>query len=331
MGRPRKHQTHLPPCVYKSHGAYFLVKRGRWELLGHDLSNALAEYGRRLEEPKGGCSELIDAAFDAMKRREPPLARNTLDQYAIAARRLKAILREFAPSQVKPKHVAAIKLKLAATPNMTNRLLSFGRQVFDFALENQLIDANPFVGIKRHFEQKRERLISQNEFDAIYAHAGPRLQAIMDLLFLTAQRIEDVLNVRLRDVTDEGIAFKQRKTGVRLVVRWSPELRAVVDRAKSLGGNVRALTLLQNRRGKAPDYRTVLAQWHRARRLAGVEDATPHDLRAMALTAMEKQGGAKAAQAVAGHTSGAQTARYLRARQVPVVDGPTMPRVLGAK
>lgn len=331
MGRPRTKDRHLPPCVFRSHGAYYFVKRGRWLFLGRDLANALAEYGRRMEEPRGGCAELIDAAFDAMVRRQPPLSKSTREQYTIAARRLKKILQNFAPSQVMPKHIAAIKSSMAKTPNMANRILSFGRQVFDYALENQLIDSNPFVGIKRHAERKRMRLISQVEFDALYAAAGPRLRVIMDLLFLTAQRIEDVLNIRVRDLGDDGISFTQQKTGARLVVRWSPDLRATVERAKALGGNVRALTLLYNRHGKAPDYRSVLLQWHKARKAAGVEDATPHDVRAMSLTAMNKQRGKEAARAVAGHTSDVQTERYLRDREIPVVDGPVMARVLDRK
>lgn len=331
MGRARTKDRHLPPCVFRSHGAYYFVKRGRWEFLGRDLASALAEYGRRIEEPRGGCAELIDAAFDAIVRHQPPLAKSTREQYAIAARRLKAILQNFAPAQVMPKHIAAIKLAMANTPNMGNRILSFGQQVFDYALENQVINSNPFVGVKRHTERKRKRLISQTEFDAIFGEAGPRLRVIMDLLFLTAQRIEDVLTIRVRDLGDDGISFTQQKTGARLVVRWSPELRAAVDRAKALGGNVRALTLLYNRRGKAPDYRSVLLQWHTARKAAGVEDATPHDVRAMSLTAMKKQRGKEAARAVAGHTSDVQTDCYLRDREIPVVDGPVMSRVLGAK
>jgi integrase len=298
---------------------------------GRDLSSALAAYGRRLEEPKGGCAELIDAAFDAMKQREPKLAKSTIAQCKIAARKLKHILMDFAPAQVLPKHVAATKLQLASTPTMANRVLSFGRQVFDYALENQLVDLNPFSGIKRHAEKKRIRLLSQSEFNAIYVRVGPRLRTVMDPLFLTAQRIENALSINMRDLGHEGIAFTQRKTGARLVVRWSPQLRAAVGRAKALGGNVRALTLLYNRRGKAPDYRSVLAQWHAARKAAGVDDATPHDIRAMALTAMMQQKGKEAARAVAGHTSDAQTARYLRDRAVPLVEGPAMEPALGAK
>ena len=44
--RPRKHNKHLPPCVYIKHGAYYYVKAGRWHPLGRDLREALLTYAR---------------------------------------------------------------------------------------------------------------------------------------------------------------------------------------------------------------------------------------------------------------------------------------------
>jgi len=328
MGRPRKKDRHLPPSIFHKHGAYYLVKKGKWEHLGTDLSTALAEYGRRIEEPKGGCAELIDAAFDAMKARrgDVALSENTLGQYAHAAKRLKKILKNFAPQQVLPRHAAAIKRELAKTPNMANRIMSFGRQVFAYALEHQLVDINPFVGIRSHKEKHRTRLVTQAEYDAIYAAIPPRGQVVMDLLYLTAQRIEDVLNVRTRDLLDEGIAFETDKSKKRIVVRWTPELRAVVDRAKNLHGNVRALTLLHTRKGTPPSYKTVYDQFKRACAKAGIEDTTPHDIRAMAITAVKNQHGKKAAQLIGTHSDERTTDIYLRDREAPIVDGPTMAR-----
>jgi integrase len=143
----------------------------------------------------------------------------------------------------------------------------------------------------------------------------------MDLLIRTGQRVGDVLRIRRTDLTDEGIRFVQQKTGAKLVVPWTPELRAVVDRAKLLHGNIRALTLLHNRRGKTPDYRTVQLQWTKACAAAGVTDAHIHDLRAVALTAARKQG--LNATRLAGHSSPAQTERYLRDREEPLASGPS--------
>lgn len=318
MARPRKTNTHLPPCVYPRHGAFWLVKGGKWTRLGATLEDALVEYARMHDAPRGGMPKLIDEVLEHIR---PNLAKNTIAQYDIAARKLKKMLVQFAPDQVRPKHVAAIKVALAKTPNMANRCLSLLRQVFAWALEQQLIEMNPAVGIKRHLEGKRGRLISMDEYGAIYSRAGDRLQVIMDLLIRTGQRVGDVLRIRRTDLTDEGIRFVQQKTGAKLTVPWTPELRAVVDRAKLLHGNIRALTLLHNRRGKTPDYRTVKLQWDTACESANVADAHLHDLRAVALTAARKQG--LNATRLAGHSSPAQTERYLRDREEPLANGPS--------
>lgn len=310
--------------MHFKHGAYYLIKGGKWIRLGTDLSASLAEYGRKIDASKGGMSKLIDTALEHIKSRG--LAAATIEQYTVAAEKLKRIMVEFSPAQVKGKHVAQIKVAMAGTPNMANRVLSFLRQVFDYAVEQQIVESNPALGIKRHKEKKRGRLISREEFDAIYAKAGPRLQVIMDLLYLSAQRITDVLGIPVRNLLDQGIAFAQQKTGARLIVRWTPELRAVVARAKTLHGNVRALTLLHNRRGRAPDYRTIKDQWDAACAAAGVLDAHLHDVRAMSLTAAKNQG--KNPTALAGHTNQAQTDRYLRDREIPVVDGPSFRRLI---
>jgi integrase len=94
-----------------------------------------------------------------------------------------------------------------------------------------------------------------------------------------------------------------------------------VNSAKALYGNILALTLLHNRRGKAPDYSTIKIQWDKARRAAGVLDARIHDIRAKALTDAKRQG--LDATALAGHASPAMTARYIGLRESPVVSGPS--------
>lgn len=319
MNRPRKHDRHLPACVYFKHGRYWYVKARKWHDLGTDEAEALAEYARRRSSPKGGMAELIETVYE---NHSPTLSESTRAQYRIAADHLKKVFAEFAPEQVKGKHVAAFKLAGAKTPNMTNRKLSFLRIVFNRAVEQQLIDSNPCNGIKRLAEKKRDRYLTDEEVAAIRANAGDRLQVIIDLLFLTGQRIEDVLTIRRSDLTDEGVVFQQQKTGAKLCIAWNPDLKAVVERAKTLNPKIAALTLLYSRSGKAPDYRSVLRQWHDACQAAGVEDATPHDMRAKAATDADEAG--QNAQSLLGHTSQANTRRYLRGRKAKVVAGPSI-------
>lgn len=323
MARPRKSDKHLPPCVYDKHGAYYYVKGGKWTRLGADLTTALAEYAKRFEKPKGGMPDLVERVLTHL---QPKLAKNTMLQYRIAADRINEALGDFAPHQVLPRHVAALKLDMAETPNMANRVLSVLRTVFACAVEWQEVDANPCIGIKRHVEGRRGRYITDDEYARIRAHANPRMQVVMDLLYLTAQRVGDVLAIKRSDLTEDGIAFTQEKTGAKLLVKWTPELRSTIERANALSGNIRGLNLFRSRTKAAgtPSYGVTRDQWQEAVLAAGVVDAHIHDLRAKALTDARRQG--KDAQLLAGHTNEAMTERYIRLREVPAVDGPTFAR-----
>lgn len=325
MSRPRKKNTHLPPCVHEKHGALYFVKGGKWSFLGRGLAAGLKAYAERFETPEvGGLDPLINRTLEKLRGQT---AENTIAQYTIAARKLKKIFTEFShPRQVKPLHIVAIRKELSATPNMANRVLSFVRQVFDQALEEQLVDMNPAIGLKRLKEGKRTRLLTEEEIAAIHAAGVPRVQVVIEIQLCTGQRINDVLGIKRADINDQGINFRQQKTGAMVLVPWTPELKAAVDRAKILNGNLRAFTLFHGRRGKPLDYRTYLAQWHAARIAAKVEDAKPNDMRAVAATWAKRQG--RDATKLLGHTSSAQTVRYLRDRVHTVAEGPSFGRLL---
>lgn len=320
--RARTKDKHLPPCVYLKHGAYWLVKKGKWERLGKDLAEALTAYAKLTAAPKGGMADLIDDALPGILHGK---AKATKEQYNVAARQLKKIFQEFAPQQVKGKHVAKMKQAGRGNPNMFNRRLSVLRMVFDYAVDHEIVDSNPCAGIKRLPEKQRDRLLSPQEYEAIYTNAHPRIRSIMELAFLTGQRVMDVVNIHRADLKPDGIYFKQDKTDAKLVVRWTPELEAAIERAKALSTNVKALTLFCNRRGKAPDYKSIYAQWKAACEAAGVEDADMRDLRAMSATFAEAQG--INPTKLLGHANEAMTARYLRGKKAPVVDGPSFRRL----
>ncbi len=317
MNRPRKAKGPYPPCFYQKHGSFYIVRQNKWKNLGHHLGDALAEYARIMGPAREtALGKLVDDVLNGKAR-----SKSTQKQYAHAASILKRKLREFEPHEVKGKHIAALVESLAKTPNMANRVLSFGRQVFDYALTRQMIDANPCIKIPRLVEHKRKRLLSSEEWWAIHEKAGPRLKVIMELQFLTGQRIGDVLSIRRSQLTEAGIDFVQQKTGKPLTISWSDDLKAAVKSANALSG-VAALTLLRGKNGKAPNYRSVALQFTIAAKAADVADARLNDGRAMSATAAKRQG--KNPQALLGHTSEANTNRYLRGLEGPLVEGPTL-------
>lgn len=319
--RPRKKDRALPPCVYLKHGAYYYVKGGKWVRLGSDLRKALEEHARLVTQPKGGMAKAIE---DALPHICKGLADSTVKQYKVAARKLQRIFVEFSPQEVMPKDVAKMRRELAGTPNMTNRVLTVFRLVFDYLVEEQLVDSNPCVGIRRLEEASRERLIEHSEFQRIRNHASPRMQSIMDIAYLSAQRIMDVAKLPLSKILTEGVEFKAQKTGKRLIVNWTPELREAVDRAKALHNPkavVQPTTLFFTPKMRAPSYYAVRDQWRRACKAAGITDTTLRDIRAMAATNADEQG--INPTALLDHTSAQTTKRYLRGRKARQVDGPS--------
>ena len=316
--RPRKQQRHLPPCVYQKHGAYYLVRKNKWIRLGVELGEALAEYAR-LQSTKtisNGMASFIEEALPTILAGR---AEATRKQYTHCARKLQDILAEFSPEQVTQRDVVQIRRSLAETPGLANRMITVLKLIFDHALDEQIVDSNPVIGVKRLAQTARTRRITVEELEAIRATASPLLRAVIDLCVASGQRIGDVCKIARTDITDDGIFIEQQKTKSRLTLGWTAELRQAVADARALHGNVVHPYLF----GQKPlAYHRAQAQWERACKRAGVENAVLHDLRAMAATEADAQG--FSAQKLLGHTDARVTQRYLRDKIVPTVTGPSI-------
>ena len=319
MSRPRRTDRNLPPCVYRRHGAYYYVRGGTWHHLGRDLSTALSEYARLAAPRDGSCAALIEQAIaEASKRVQP----STLAAYRRAGEKCKAALRDFRIEQVRQTHVAQLLDHYGATASAaTNHMRSVLKLAFDLAVSRGLCDANPVTAIPRRPTAKRTRYLSDAEYCAIWTAAPPQLRCIMDLCYLTAERIGDVLALRESDITAEGIQVDQRKTGKRLLHLWTPDLRAAIEAARALHGAHRRLLLLAQRNGRPRGYRGVRDLWARACARAGIADAHLHDLRAKSLTDAKRQG--LDPKSLAGHSTEQTTIRYLRGLERDAVIGPS--------
>lgn len=320
--RPRKKDRHLPACVYLKHGAYWYVHKGKWTRLGDDLQKALAVYAKQFEvrSVAGTLPALIDEAFPYITA---TVSEGTRKQYRSAANHLKEAFKEFDPQNLQSANVRHLRRMLSKMPNTANRCISVLRMIYAWAREEEIVFHDPCEGIDRLKEGKRDRYITDEEWDALRGAASPLVRNILDLLYFTAQRVGDVLSIKLTQITDQGIVFKQKKTGARLTVSWCPELEAVVASAKE--GNIRAMTLLHNR-GKRIAYSTFHDAWLALCQATGVEDAHIHDIRAKSLTDAKRQG--HDPTPLAGHKNAQMTERYIRRREDVLVMGPSIRREL---
>lgn len=316
--RPRKKDRHLPPCVYLKHGAYYLVKEGKWQRLGSDLHSALIEYASIMALPEDGLSALIDKALPAILEGK---SESTKKHYIYCSKLLKEVFSEFRPEQVRHGDIVQMMDAFSDRKTIANRMLTVLRLTYMWALDRGLVQVDPTVSVRRFAQKSRDRLITPDEYVAIYSRCAPWLQIIMDLCYLTGQRIGDVLKIEYSHLTDEGIFIEQQKTGKKLIVAWTPELMAVVERAKDANYKIKSLRyLLSGRAGTMRKHSNVWRYFKEAARKAGLDDVTLHDLRAMAGTEAERQGADPTA--LLGHTDRRTTQIYLRDKSAKVVSGP---------
>jgi integrase len=309
----------LPKRMHFKHGRYYYVHKNKWTPLSTNFHEALAQYGKLIAPMKGGMAELISEFMASIVGEVAP---STLRNYTVAAERLRSIFIEFAPEDVKPRHVAEMMEHFKATPAMANTMRNVLKQVFVRAVTAGKCDTNPVVFVGPRKQKKRERYITDAEFAAIKAQATPTLAAIMDICYLTGQRIGDVLSIRLADIDEGGIFFRQKKTGNRLRVTMTPDLARAIAAARSLHTSVHGLTLFHTRGGKPFAYWTVRTLWERATLAAGIADVHIHDMRAKAATDAKAQG--LDSKTLLGHASESSHLRYLRSKETPEAQPPKL-------
>lgn len=305
----------LPKCMYQKHGAYYLVRKNQWVRLSDNLHDALVEYARLTSGPDG--SALAELVTNVLKDLESEkLADSSMRMYRSHAKRFLDAFVEFRPDQIRPYHIAKYLDSMKSTAGAANISLAWIRNVFKRAVRWGVVEADPSRDIERFKAQARDRYITKAEYAAIHKEAGPALQCLMDIAYLTGQRIGDCLNIRYSDISDDGILFHQQKTKAKVLVSMTPDLRDSVQKAKSLHSNVKGLTLFHKRNGSPITYSMMYQQWKKACAAAEVGNANFHDIRAAAGTDAKAEG--RDSKTLLGHATDTAHKRYLRSKETPI-------------
>ncbi|MBF0584524.1 MAG: tyrosine-type recombinase/integrase [Magnetococcales bacterium] len=168
----------------------------------------------------------------------------------------------------------------------------------------------------------RDRYITDEEFSSVKSQCNEAVKNIMDFAYLTAQRIGDILNVKLTDLGDDGILIVPEKTKnstkKKLLIKWTPELKEIVDRIRKQDSKINSIYLFYGRGGKPYTYFGISSMFRRSVLKAGVKDFHFHDIRAKALTDNERMGNQNT-QLLAGHSTRQMTDHYVKQRFVEEV------------
>ncbi len=295
----------------------------RWIPLGTDEALALRRY-RELVDRRGKAGTVDRMVADYLAHLAGggagafgrPIRPVSLELYRGWAVHLSAVFGDMAPADVTQGDIAVYLARCTRTSARGE--ISLLSSAYQHALVEQRLTFNPCIGVRCPKPRaRRDRYLTDTELAAIRAQASPVLQVAIDLAYLTALRISDLVAVRWDQFVEAGV-IENAKTGVRQRFLLTDDLRAVLTSARSLQARLASLYVLSGRGGQPLRRHTVGGWWRRACRAAGVADARWHDIRAKAGTDRDADGGN--AQALLGHADPRTTRTYLRGRKITTVE-----------
>lgn len=322
MGRKRENNKHLPPKVHLKHGAYYYVSNNKWNFLGRttpEMYLALAKFSESELNPSSDMNEVFDRYMREIAPKKSP---SSFKSNCGEMKYLRAFFGRMRPNNITPVHIYSYQdMRAAKAPVSANREKSLLSHVFSMAIKWGLVKYNPCRDVRRLTETGRDRYVTDDEFSAVCSIAPERIKVILDFAHLTGLRRKDILQIKLSDLSEDGIyseitkTKKRKKRGV--IIEWTDAVRRVVERANAIRGDVNSLYLFNNKRGTCytPDgFSTV---WQRLREKALKEGLIQEsflfrDLRSKAGTDANKAGGREFARQLLDHTDQRMTDQYIR-------------------
>lgn len=289
-------------------------KPRRWIPLGNDLAAAKLQWARIEAGPSAPqitVEEVLRGYIDSRATdKAEPLAANSVRQYKSYATAIGDAL-PMAAALVTPQHIQLFRRVNAHRPRFVNGCLALLSAGLRYGAECGHYPHSPTVPRQRWIPP-RKRLLSDDELRRILAHSPDWLRTALEIGYRTGARPVDVRSLRWANVGEETVLIRQKKTGERQEFELTPEVAAILARAKQRP--VLGLYVVATERGR-PISKDKLEQAMRdACDKAGVEDATFRDVRAKSASDAKADG--QDAQAILGHQSAATTQGYLRGRQV---------------
>ncbi len=278
--------------MYFIHSAYYFVDRdGKWHPLGRNRVRALAKYGELTEAP-GSLLRMGSLMDRYMKEVAPKKAPRTYKNNLYEVRTLRAVFGRMCPEEVTPQDIYAY-MDARNAPVAANREKALLSHIFSYGIRWGVLTNNPCRNVARTPEEARDRYVEDWEYEAVWKLAPQAIQCAMDLACITGLRMGDIIYLNIRDnIRNDGLYVEARKRQKnkkkkKLLFEWTPELRGVVDRCKTLRGKITSLYLICNRQGQRYTEDAFKSLWQRVIRQAVKKRAiserfTFHDLRAKA-------------------------------------------------
>ncbi len=267
-----------PKCCHVKNGGLYLVKKNKWTMISRieqGESVFYENYSRMISTKKGTLGHIM---IEFKKHKLPGYAKSTQREYTrIIDRVLIPTYGKFMPAQIEPRHVgehleAALE---AGSPVAGNREMAVLGSVYQYAIRLGECNYSPTKGVSRNTERARTRYVDDVEFYEHFERAPVQVQHMVMATYLTSLR-QGSLRALIIDLalTDEGLRADESKDGKRMLIKWTPLLRQLVNDAKARSRCEHLFTNSKGQRWRLSSIQTALTRWN--------APFTFHDLRAKA-------------------------------------------------
>ncbi|ECC9277843.1 integrase [Salmonella enterica subsp. enterica] len=334
MGRPRKNKkdNRLPPRVYRNQYSYFWKPQNSQTcitlapIVGTSMSALWAKYEaiKAKQHDQMTVAKLWNLFLESSSFTE--LAPRTQKDYRQQQKALLAVFGKMRADSVKTEQIRIFmdKRGLESKTQANHELASFSR-VYGWGFERGYVKGNPCKGVRKFTSKPRTVYISDEQYAAIYEEAIPALRVAMEVSYLCAARLGDVLELRWSEVMDKGIYIEQNKTGTKQIKAWSPRLKAAIQLARN-AFNIPCPYVIQSATGNRATPRLVNEWWNKAKKKAEQKASasfgcTFHDIKAKAIS--DYEGSSRDKQLFSGHKTESQVLVYDRKTKIsPTLDLP---------
>ena len=241
------------------------------------------------------------------------LAPRTQKDYLAHEKYLLAVFGEAEAKSIKPEHVRRyMDARGKKSRVQANHEHSSMSRVYRWGYQRGFVPGNPCVGVDKYPKPQRDRYITDEEYLAIYDCATDPIKAAMDIAYLCAARVSDVLKMDWNQIMDKGIFIQQGKTGVKQIKAWTDRLHSAVNLCRKSGEDGAVIKTMY---GERYSYKGFNEAWRKAGNAAAEKigrplDCTFHDLKAKGISDYEGSGRDK--QKFSGHKTESQVLVYDR-------------------
>jgi integrase len=276
------------------------------------------------------------------------LKQRTADDYLADSALIKLGIGHFRIPRLQPKHVYEMADVISETqPHHVRNILAALSAAMTYAVRRGYCELNPCKQVQRPKAHRRTRLITHDEYIAVYDKAPPMVQLAMTLAVRTLAIPSDLVTFGASNVKQQRdrrvFEFRRQKTGAMITIALQGELLEVIDKALQDDWVQKGAPFLHTRERKGgrgtdpsrypPSQYTIdglRAMFQDARDKAKVTDFGLRDLRAKGATDMYLAGiPIRDIQTLLGHTTESTTRIYIKSYLGIVVE-PNMVAIVAA-